>query len=41
MNTSIDKKAFKLGLIASAVAAVIPLLVQAALTTAPLAANLA
>jgi hypothetical protein len=42
MNTSsIDKKAFKLGLVAAAFAAVIPVLVQAALTAAPLAANIA
>jgi hypothetical protein len=38
---SIDKKAFKLGLVAAAFAAVIPVLLQGALTAAPLAANLA
>jgi hypothetical protein len=37
----IDKKAFKYGLIAAAAAAVLPLLIQAALTTIPLAANVA
>jgi hypothetical protein len=40
MNT-IDKKAYKFGLIAAAVAAVIPVLLQATLTAAPLAANIA
>jgi hypothetical protein len=40
MNT-IDKTAFKLGLIAAAVAAVLPVLLQAAVTAAPLAANVA
>jgi hypothetical protein len=38
---SIDKKAYKLGLIAAAFAAVIPLLLQATLTAAPIAANVA
>ena len=40
MNT-IDKKAFKYGIVAAAVAAVLPILLQAALTAAPIAANAA
>jgi hypothetical protein len=40
MNT-IDKKAYTFGLVAAAVAAVIPLMLQAALTAVPLAANVA
>jgi hypothetical protein len=39
MITSIDKKAFKLGLVAAVVAAVIPVLPQAAVAAAQLAAN--
>lgn len=40
MNT-IDKKAYKFGLVAAAIAAVIPLLMQVSLTAAPLAASAA
>jgi hypothetical protein len=40
MNT-LDKKAFKFGIIAAAVAAVLPLVIQAVLTSAPIAANVA
>jgi hypothetical protein len=40
MNT-LDKKAFKFGLIAAVVAAVLPLLIQTVLTATPLASNIA
>ena len=38
---SLDKKAFKYGIVAAAFAAVLPLLLQAAVTAAPFAANVA
>ena len=38
---SLDKKAYKLGLVAAAVAAAIPFLMQVALTAAPLAGTAA
>ncbi len=38
---ALDKKAFKLGIIAAAVAAVLPLLIQAVVTGTPIAANVA
>jgi hypothetical protein len=40
MNT-LDKKAYKFGIVAAALAVVIPVLVQAALTAAPIAATVA
>ena len=38
---ALDKKAFKLGILAAAVAAVLPLLIQAVITSAPFATNVA